>query len=266
MIDVHCHLLPKIDDGSTSAEQSINQMRIMAAGGVTDAFLTTHYMSGVYHYERADYDAKLALMRGLAKNYGVEINLHPGFEVYLNSHILEDITSQKLTLGSSHYVLLESDLNGLDPDFYNDIYPLLRQGFRPVLAHAERYVSIMSKISKARELIEHDVYLQVNSGSLLGQYGEKVRQTAWLLVRNGWAHLLGSDDHGRSPYGSYFQAIDLLREDLDEQAVDLLTKDFPQMVLHDQIIPLKYVYFQHSHSHSHSRSRSRKNLWERIFG
>jgi len=266
MIDVHCHLMPQIDDGSQSEQKSVEQMRIMAMGGITHAFLTAHYMQGVYDYDRSEYDAKLARMRELARENNIAISLEQGFEIYLHPKSAEEVEHSNLTLGKSKYVLLESDLNGLPPDFYYNVFPLLRKGYKPILAHAERYVSIMKKITRARDLIDRIFYLQVNSGSLLGLYGEKVRQTAWVLVRNGWAHLLGSDDHGRAPYGSYFQATELLQEDLDGQTVELLTQDFPQMILENKAIPHKYVYIQHSHSHSHSHNhRSKSSLWDRLF-
>lgn len=259
MIDMHCHLLPAMDDGSETEQRSLRQLRGMVAGGITDAFLTTHYLKGVYNYDRSLYDEKLNGLRRLALENGLDIGLHQGFEIFLHPSSVEDVARDKLTLGKSRYVLIESDLNGLRPDFYNDVYPLLRKGYRPVLAHAERYVSIMHKPSEAKQLIDQDVYLQVNSGSLVGLYGDKVRQTAWILVRNGWAHLLGSDDHGRSEYGSYFTALELLREDIDNEIVKLLTAEFPLMVMQDQLIPRKYVYIQHSHS----RHRS---FWSKVFG
>ena len=248
-----------MDDGSETEERSLRQLRGMVAGGITDAFLTTHYLKGVYNYARSLYDEKLNGLRQLALENGLDIGLHQGFEIFLHPSSVEDITRDKLTLGKSRYVLIESDLNGLRPDFYNDVYPLLRKGYKPVLAHAERYVSIMHKPSEAKQLIDQDVYLQVNSGSLVGLYGDKVRQTAWILVRNGWAHLLGSDDHGRSEYGSYFTALELLREDIDNEIVKLLTAEFPLMVMQDQLIPRKYVYIQHTHD----RHRS---FWSKVFG
>lgn len=81
-------------------------------------------------------------------------------------------------------------------------------------------------------------------------------------MRNGWAHLIGSDDHARVPYGSYFKALELLRDDLDEHVVELLSTEFPQMILDNKPIPYKYVYIQPSYSHSHRR---KKSLWRRIF-
>ncbi|MCB5247791.1 MAG: capsular biosynthesis protein [Candidatus Cloacimonetes bacterium] len=263
MIDIHCHLLPQIDDGSDSAEKSLEQLRLMAEGGVSDAFLTSHYMPGHYQYERAEYDARLRQLRELARQNGIGIKLHPGFEIYLHPFSLKDIQKHDLRLGDSRYILVESDLNGLPSDFYENLYPLLRQGYRPILAHAERYVSIMNKVHDAKDLIRRDVYIQVNAGSLLGLYGEKVRQTAWLLLRNGWAHFLASDDHAKAPYGAYFKAVELLKTELDAEIPQLLTSEFPAKILRDEKVPFKYLYLRAGHEH---RRRQKKSLWKRIFG
>ncbi len=265
MIDIHCHLLPQIDDGSKSPESSLDQLKLMAEGGITDAFLTAHYMPGTYHYDRPAYDAKLRKLRDLADQNQVRINLHPGFEIYLHPFSGSDIEKHNLRLGDTRYILVESDMNGLPTDFYENLYPLLRKGYKPVLAHAERYVSIMNNVHDAKDLIRRDVYMQINAGSLLGQYGEKVRQTAWLLLRNGWAHFLASDDHAKAPYGAYFKAVDLIRTELDADVAELLTQDFPAKLLNNESVPYKYVYHQANHNHYH-HSKKKKTVWQRIFG
>ncbi len=262
MIDVHCHLLPDIDDGAVTAEQSLDQLKLMAAGGIQHAFLTSHYMNGVYDYDRADYDAKLEALREQAKAHGIGIGLHSGFEIFIKPGILDSIEKHNLVLDDSRYIMVESDLNGLPDDFYTNIFPLLRKGYKPILAHAERYVSVMTHPRSARSLIGNNIYLQVNAGSLLGYYGEKVRQTAWILVRNGWAHLIGSDDHVRTPYGAYFKALDLLKQDLDGHTVELLSQEFPRLILEGKSIPYKYVYIQPVRE----RREKKKNLWQRVFG
>lgn len=263
MIDIHCHLLPQTDDGSDSEEKSIAQLKLMAEGGVTDVFMTSHFMPGFFQYPRADYDAKLARLRELASGEGLGIRLHPGFEIFLHPFSLKDIEKHDLRMGNSRYILVESDLNGLPSDFYEYLYPLLRKGYKPILAHAERYVSIMRNVHDAKDLIRRDIYMQVNAGSLLGNYGEKVRQTAWLLLRNGWAHFLASDDHAKTPYGSYFQALELLRTELDPTVAELLSIDFPAQIIADETVPFKYVYLRPSHERRHRKKRS---WFQRIFG
>ncbi|HPF08908.1 MAG TPA: capsular biosynthesis protein [Candidatus Cloacimonadota bacterium] len=253
MIDIHCHILPNIDDGSDDSGKSIQQLRRMEEGGVSQVFLTSHYFRGHYHYSRADYDSKLSLLQTEARHAGLNIQLHSGFEVFIQPGIIDDIKEKSLTLGQSKYVLIESELNGLPTDFYQNVYPLLRAGYKPILAHAERYVSIMKKPSRARELNDRDIYIQTNAGSLIGHYGEKVRQTAWTLVNNGWTHFLASDDHVRMDYGVYFEACDLLAQRIDAKTCNLLCHDFPKAIALDEKIPYSYVIVHKSHHNHESR-------------
>lgn len=267
MVDIHCHLIPNIDDGSNDLDSSLVQIRAMAAGGIRQAFLTSHYMKGHYEYSRQDYDARLETLRAVAAQEKLDISLHPGFEIFIQPNILQDIQANNLCLGDSRYVLIESDLNGLPHDFYTNVYPLLRAGYKPILAHAERYVSIMKSPKEARGLTEQNIYIQVNAGSLLGGYGEKVRQTAWTLINYGWAHFLGSDDHVRGPYSAYFQAVDMIREQLDNHAAELITMIYPRSVVENSKIPYSYVYVhkpQH-HQSRHHRHKA-KSFLKKIFG
>lgn len=259
-IDIHSHLLPNIDDGSKSLERSIEQLWDMQAHGVKSLFLTSHYFKGHYHYSRKEYDTRFEELADAAKEAGIKISLYPGFEVFVQTGIIDDIKEKSLTMGDSNYILIESELNGLPPDFYANVYPILRAGYTPILAHAERYVSIMKRPSKARDLIERDIYIQCNAGSLLGLYGEKVRQTTWTLLERGWVHFMASDDHVRGDYGFVTKACELVKERIDEHTANLLFHKYPASIIESQAIPYSYVQVREDHS------RRRKSLWERVFG
>lgn len=267
MIDIHCHLIPNIDDGSKGEAVSMDQFRRMAAGGITHVFLTSHYFKGHYEYARDDYDSLVAGLRAALAQEGIDLQLLPGFEVFAQPEILQDIQAKNLFMGDSSYVLVESELNGLPPDFYANVYPMLRAGIRPILAHAERYVSVMKDPESVREFIERNMYIQINAGSLLGQYGQQVRQTALELIDNGWAHFLGSDDHARNEYGVYFAAAKMIAEEFDPHMAELLTVKHPQAILSNTKLPYFYVDVQEDDDNAHSRAGNRrKSFWQRVFG
>lgn len=259
-IDIHSHVLHNIDDGSKDLERSIEQLKDMESHGVVELYLTSHYFRGHYQYSRDEYDRKIKELQDAAEAAGIKIKLRPGFEIFVQTGIIDDIKEKSLTLGDSKYVLIESELNGLPDDFYANVYPILRAGYKPILAHAERYVSIMRSPSKVRDLVQRNIYIQCNAGSLLGLYGDKVRQTAWTLIENGWAHFLASDDHVRSDYGFYPKACDLLKEKIDEHTANLLCYEFPSAIAKNEDVPYSYVEIETQ------RIRRRKSLWERIFG
>lgn len=260
MIDIHCHILPNIDDGSKDTDKSLEQLKIMEAGGIERVYLTSHYFRGHYQYSREEYDAKLAALQGSARNAGLGLDLQSGFEVFVQPGIITDIQEKNLCLSNSKYLLIESELNGLPGDFYSNVYPMLKAGYKPILAHAERYVSIMKKPSRARDLVDKNLYIQTNAGALLGYYGEKVRQTAWVILENGWSHFVASDDHVRGDYVALFEAHRMISERIDEHTANLLCKDFPAAIGNGDKIPYTYVYVQRP------KGKRRKGILESIFG
>jgi len=260
MIDIHSHIIPNIDDGSQDIAGSIEQLKQMEKGGVSELYLTSHYFRGHYHYSREEYDDKKLVLEQAAKDAGIGIKMHSGFEIFIQPGIVEDIREKELTMANSKYILIESELNGLPTDFYDNVFPLLRSGFRPILAHAERYVSIMKKPSRAREFNDKNIYVQTNAGSLLGHYGDKVRQTAWILIENGWTHFLASDDHVRGAYQAMFDAYQLIAERIDEHTANLLCRAFPAMISANDKVPYTYVHVHRPRKH-HKRS-----WYRRLFG
>lgn len=260
MIDIHTHLVPGLDDGSPDLKTSVEHLTRAAKAGVKRVYLTSHYFKGHYEYSREDYDRRFTEVETELAKAGVKLELRPGFEVFTQAGIIEDIIAKSLFLGDSKYVLVESELNGLPPDFYTCVYPLLRAGLKPILAHAERYVSIMQKPTEARSLIDRNIYMQINASSLVGLYGDKVRSTAKTLIENGWAHFVGSDNHGRTPVESYLDAHTVISSKVDQKTADMLMKDFPSRIESNLQIPYRYVEVIRPRHHRRKRRSWLKKL------
>lgn len=256
MIDCHAHLIPNVDDGSKSLESSINTLRQMASGGIESVICTSHYMKGHYQFNYEDYKVKFRELEAEIKHQNIPITIYTGAEVYLSPNISDDIKENNLTLAGSNYVLVETDLNGFQYDFQKQLYDVVKHGYRPILAHAERYVSVMLKTHTIKDLVKRNVYIQVNAASLLGGYGEKVKQTAWKLMNRGWVHLLGSDEHIKGEYSSFFKAVSKIKEHIDEQTATLLTQTYPQAILQNEHIPYDYVIVHQD---------KKKNFFQSIF-
>jgi protein-tyrosine phosphatase len=259
MIDCHTHLLPDMDDGSPSMEHSILALQQMAQGGIKSVVCTAHYMRGKYSYSHENYRYRFNELESEIKHQNIPITLYPGAEVYLAPGIVEDIISNKLTLAESSYVLFETDLNGFPHDMQKNIYELLRRGFRPILAHAERYSSVMRKSHEARELINRNIYIQINAASILGGYGERVKDTVWKMLNKGWVHFLGSDHHARSDYTAFFKAKEKIEEYVDKYTANLLTQAYPQLMLNNEKVPYDYVIV-HKAPHKKRRLKLFKSL------
>jgi len=241
MIDCHTHIIPNIDDGSTSLESTVDALRQMVNGGIRSVICTSHYMRGLYQFKPETYQAKFRELEAEIKHQSIPVTIYPGAEVFVTQGITDDIKANKLTLADSSYVLIESDLNGFPPDFQKNIFTMLRAGYRPILAHAERYVPIMMKTHNAKELINRSVYIQINAASLVGGYGDKVKQTAWKLLNNGWVHFMGSDHHNKTDYKAFFQAKEKITQHIDKETAEFLTQTHPQAILNNTKVSYDYV-------------------------
>ncbi|MFO7660472.1 MAG: CpsB/CapC family capsule biosynthesis tyrosine phosphatase [Candidatus Cloacimonadaceae bacterium] len=241
MIDCHTHIIPNIDDGSTSLESSLEALRQMADGGIKSVICTSHYMRGLYQFKPEDYTAKFRELEAEIKHQNIPITIYPGAEVFVTAGITEDIMANNLTLADSSYVLIESDLNGFPPDFQKNIYLMLRAGLRPILAHAERYVPVMMKTHNAKDMINRSVYIQINAASLVGGYGDKVKHTAWKLLNKGWVHFMGSDHHNKTDYKAFFQAKDKITAHIDSETAEFLTRTHPTAIIKNDKVSYEYV-------------------------
>ncbi len=239
MIDIHSHLLPNCDDGSPDIETSITQLKLMVGEGLTDLVLTPHYMRNVYHNISSVIDDRYYLLHKGIKENKINVNIYKGAEVYLDYNILDDIKENGFAINDTQYVLVETGMSGFPNDLLKILYDLVRNGFKPILAHPERYSNVSQDLQVAEDLIHRNVYMQINAGSLVGSYGEIAQQTAFELIDNGFAHFMASDNHCKSDNYVLPRAIAELQEFYDDNLVELLTETNPRKMLKNE----KITYF-----------------------
>lgn len=240
MIDIHTHILHNCDDGSTSLELSIEQIKNMIDKGVTDIVLTPHYMNSYVQTDSMIIDKRFEELSLVTAE--LKVNLHKGGEIFLNQGIDDQIINSKLCIGNTSYVLVETNMGEFTPDIYGTLFNLVRKGLRPILAHPERYNYIMNDPGMAEDFMHRDIYLQVNAGSILGIYGKKIEKTAWFLIDNGFAHFLASDNHCRTDEYILPLAIKAIRNRIDDYTAELLTQINPKKMLNNEKI--KYFYLE----------------------
>ena len=240
MIDIHAHILHNCDDGSTSLELSIEQIKNMIDKGVTDIVLTPHYMNSYVQTDSMIIDKRFEELSLVTAE--LKVNLHKGGEIFLNQGIDDQIINSKLCIGNTSYVLVETNMGEFTPDIYGTLFNLVRKGLRPILAHPERYNYIMNDPGMAEDFMHRDIYLQVNAGSILGIYGKKIEKTAWFLIDNGFAHFLASDNHCRTDEYILPLAIKAIRNRIDDYTAELLTQINPKKMLNNEKI--KYFYLE----------------------
>jgi protein-tyrosine phosphatase len=235
MIDLHCHVLPGIDDGPETIEGSLALARAALAGGIATLVATPHVNSRTPN--DAGTIAKLVdlLNRRLVEE-GVDVNVLPGGEIAI-SHVAEIEPSElsRLGLGGGRWLLLEPPFTPVAVGLEGLVMRLQRQGHGVVLAHPERAPALRRDRQVVRSLADAGVLMSITAGSLVGSFGREVRRYALELAREGLIHNVTSDAHdsAQRPPGL---ADELQQSGLSELA-DWLTVTVPTAVLNGQEIP-----------------------------
>lgn len=196
MIDMHIHLLPGVDDGSKSMEETERMLDIIEKDGIRDVIATPHFYRGYYQKTRCEIDKLVEEVNNLLKKRKSHIKLHSGQEIFIDNKTLEEYESGNIgTLAGTDYMLAEFPMTTLPKDGFEIIYELKIKGVKPIMAHPERYRYIIEKPDLANRFLDEGCLLQINSGSILGRFGSSVKRTAQLLVKNGVCSFIGSDAH-----------------------------------------------------------------------
>jgi protein-tyrosine phosphatase len=201
--DFHSHLIPGVDDGSASIEESRLALAAFARDGISTAIVTPHFegsltLAPALAAERlARIDAGWATLTGDAGAIASGVRLLRGVELMLDVPD-PDVSDERLRLGGSRFVLVEYPGMVLPAQHADYAIRCLRdKGVQPILAHAERYHNVSDSLEELLPVRYSGAYLQVNSGSLLGQYGRGAATRAEALLARGWAEYVSSDYHAR---------------------------------------------------------------------
>ena len=233
MIDLHNHSLPGVDDGSDSYEESLEMIRGLSEQGVTDIVLTPHYINGTAQISpRFENTNRYNYLRAAVRHNHIPVNLYLGNEIYVDRDIEKLLRFGQLkTLGESRTLLIELPMSGDYPDYEGIFLTLIRDGYRVVLAHPERYRAFQKDYNRILELDALGVLFQCNLGSLLDQYGKDARKTLIKMMKDDLVFAFGTDLHhprnfseisdGINALGKYYDAANQKRI-LEENARELL--------------------------------------------
>lgn len=241
MIDFHTHIIPNIDDGSRSIEETFNLIQEAKEAGFEGIVLTSHYIENYYETDVPERDIWVKAISDNLKNKGIETNLYLGNEIYMSENMMNLLIDGKAsTINNSSYVLFEMPLNAEPMNLYDVIYSLQENKLIPVLAHPERYSFIQKEPELVYDLIQKGVLMQANYGSILGKYGEKAEIIVRKFFENNMIHFLGSDVHRQnSIYKRIPQALEEIKEIVGEEKLEELTTINPKLALENKRIDIE---------------------------
>ena len=237
MIDLHLHLLPGIDDGASSPKATQEMLAIAAELGFTKLIATPHLdgpLTSDYRKRAEQLTVQTraeALLHGIAIDQGYEIQLDPGL-----AHRLEG--GAPVTLAGSRTVLVELPFAAWPHHAESSLFQLQTAGFRPLLAHPERYSTAQADIERVVTLAERGVMLQVTFSSLTGLFGRSAQHVAEELLNRNLATVLATDAHGPGQrLLGVANGVARARELAGDERLDQLVRANPEALLADQRLP-----------------------------
>lgn len=195
--DIHSHLLPGLDDGVQSWEESLDVISSLASLGYTKVITTPHIMTDFYRNEPEGILGKTKEINELLAEHAIPVQLQSAAEYYLDEYLLQKVEQNiaLLTFGQ-RYLLFETNFINEPFQLKDFIFKIATQGYKPVLAHPERYQYMT--MQKAEDLKDRGVLFQINIPSILGFYSRSIQVMAQKLIDRGWVDFLGSDCHNPS--------------------------------------------------------------------
>jgi tyrosine-protein phosphatase YwqE len=194
-VDMHSHLIPGIDDGAKTMEQSVEMIKKFASLGYKKIVTTPHVMSDFYRNTPEIILSGLENVRAELKKQHVDIEFFAAAEYYLDQEFVEKVKTKEVLSFSGNHVLFELSFSAEQPNVNEAIFELISNGYQPILAHVERYSFYQNRIDRIKEIREKGTLLQMNINSLSGHYGPDVKKLAEKLIDLELIDVISSDCH-----------------------------------------------------------------------
>lgn len=193
MIDIHCHILPGIDDGPSGFSQAVKMAKIAVRDGISKIVATPHIVDDKQSIENIN--KCLNQLNSLLKEQNIELEVIKGGE---NSAILDPSLFKNFTISNTSYVLIEFPHSHLPKSAIDILFRIKNAGYSPIISHPERNQSIIENPELLLKLLDVNVLVQVTADSLTGEFGREIKMSARYLLKKGVVNVLATDAHDAS--------------------------------------------------------------------
>lgn len=244
MIDIHCHLLPGVDDGSQTLEESCMMAEIAIDSGVKTLVTTPHcnYPGEDPNFFSRDLAGVYTNLKAELAKRGLDINLYFGMEVFGSMDVAALLREKKVvSLNNTRYVLIEFYFNDDPARVLFVLQQVIRAGYVPVIAHPERYRFMRPDHSTIFDMLDMGCLFQINRGSIRGVFGREIQDTALKMLDHGFADFVASDSHSpfhRTPY--LFDVYEFICDNFSKSYAAKLLYENPAKLLANESIVKSY--------------------------
>ena len=246
MIDMHCHILPGIDDGASDLEEALEMARIAESEGIKKIVNTSHFHPEFKYTMGEELVEAINSFNVALKANKIDLEVLIGNEIYYTDEIIEELHNLNFhTLNNSKYLLIEFSPMNVPKNLADVVYEVKLKGYIPVLAHVERYNNIIENPNIIYDCIKEGAIIQVNASSILGKHGKEIKKVSDILLDNNMIHIVASDAHGserRRP--QLREAYEFVKNKYSEETADNLFKNNQSLNIEnkDIIIPRASMY------------------------
>lgn len=195
-VDIHCHILPGIDDGAADLEMSQEMLIAASNDGIREIIVTPHSKGGRHNCGKEIIEARVNELQEWLDEKGISIKLYTGNEV-LYRHEISNLLEEKkvFTLADSFYVLIEFYPEESFQTIRKAVSEVTMMGYYPIIAHIERYDALRKSDERVEELIELGAFMQVNANTICGKSGFGVKHKALSWIKKDYISFIASDAH-----------------------------------------------------------------------
>ncbi len=241
-VDIHCHILPGIDDGARDRAESIEMARIAHGQGTATIVTTPHNFPRSHQSVLEESRHRVTLLQRAVAEQNLDIALLTGQEIRITRGLTEQLESGNgVTINENRYVLTEPPFNSMPDYVEEEIRSIIALGYRPVLAHPERNTIIQKEPDIVRRLIGLGALTQMNTGSLFDHYGAGSREAGEYLLQQEMIHVIATDAHGAtgSRVPNMQAGFDRVAELTDESRAWALARDNPLAITEEREVPYR---------------------------
>ena len=236
MIDIHSHILPSIDDGAKNANETFDMLKEAKANGITDIISTSHYIKDKYELNKKNRKIIIDSINEKLAEKQINIKIHLGAEILIYPEMVKDLLNNEIpTLAESQYILFEIPFIGHVIYFDNIIEELLKNKYKPIIAHPERYEIVKENPEIINKWIEKGIYLQGNISSISGDYGKETKKILKKLLKENKYTFLATDAHHRfTRYQELDRDLNLIKKEIGTEELEKLILYNPMQIINSK--------------------------------
>ena len=237
MIDIHSHILPGVDDGAQTEENSLDMARAAIKEGITTIVATPHHRNGKYDNERENILKWVETLSDLFEKEGIPLIVLPGQETRMNGDMIEELEEQIiLPINDSKYVFVEFPSAHVPRYSSQMLFDIQVAGYIPIIVHPERNQELIEHPSRLYEFVKKGCLTQVTAASVVGKFGKNIQKFSQQLIESNLTHFIASDAHNTTSRGFVMnEAFETIKKQYGSDYFYLLLENSELLIVNQNV-------------------------------